>query len=180
MWKRDAAELPPTGVKSSPARSPSPSQPPVSPAGRQSETINIGRSVAIKGELKGSEDLTIDGHVEGTITLKENTLTVGPNGKIAAQVFAKVVVVEGHVHGNISAGERVDIRDHGSMEGDIVAPRIGIAEGALFRGSIDMQPAPAKTAGSAAEPRATAEPRTGVAAPSSPPPARSDARRARP
>jgi cytoskeletal protein CcmA (bactofilin family) len=103
------------------------------------DVVNIGKSVVIKGELSGNEDLTIEGHVEGKIELNEHALTIGPNGKIKAQVFAKSIVVLGEVNGNISAGEKVDIRDGGSLEGDIVSPRVAIAEGAHFRGAIDMQ-----------------------------------------
>jgi cytoskeletal protein CcmA (bactofilin family) len=101
--------------------------------------VNIGKSVVIKGELNGSEDLTIEGQVEGKIELKDHVLTIGPNGKIKAQVFAKAVIVLGEVNGNVTASEKVDIRDGGSVDGDIVAPRVAIAEGAHFRGSVDMQ-----------------------------------------
>jgi cytoskeletal protein CcmA (bactofilin family) len=103
------------------------------------ETVNIGKSVVIKGELSGSEDLTIEGQVDGKIELRENVLTIGPNARIKAQVFAKSVIVLGKVNGNVSASEKVDIREHGSVEGDIVAPRLAIADGAYFRGAIDMQ-----------------------------------------
>jgi len=99
----------------------------------------IGRSVVIKGELDGSEDLTIEGQVEGKIELRDHTLTVGQNGRVKAQVFAKAVVILGELVGNINASETVDIRDKGSVDGDIVAPRVAIADGAHFRGSIDMQ-----------------------------------------
>jgi cytoskeletal protein CcmA (bactofilin family) len=108
--------------------------------------VNIGKSVIIKGELSGSEDLTIEGQVEGKIELKQNVLTIGPNGKIKAQILAKAVVVQGEVTGNISATERVDIRDAGSVDGDLSAPRVAIADGAHFRGSIDMQKSGAKPA----------------------------------
>ena len=117
--------------------------------------VNIGKSVVIKGELSGSEDLTIEGHVEGRIELRENVLTIGPNGKIRAEVFAKSVIVLGEVSGNVTASEKVDIRDNGSVDGDIASPRVAIAEGAHFRGSVDMQkgggvkgqpPAPPKAA----------------------------------
>jgi cytoskeletal protein CcmA (bactofilin family) len=101
--------------------------------------VNIGKSVVIKGELSGSEDLTIEGQVEGKIELRQNVLTIGPNGKIKAQVFAKAVIVLGEVTGNVTASEKVDIRDNGSVDGDLVSPRVAIAEGAHFRGSIDMQ-----------------------------------------
>ena len=108
--------------------------------------MNIGKSVVIKGELNGSEDLTIEGQVEGKIELRQNVLTIGPNGRIKAQVFAKSVVVLGEVTGNVTASEKVDIRDNGSVDGDIAAPRVAIAEGAHFRGSIDMQKAGGKSA----------------------------------
>ena len=106
--------------------------------------MNIGKSVIIKGELNGSEDLTIEGQVEGKIELRQNVLTIGPNGKIKAQVFAKSVIILGEVTGNVTATEKVDIRDNGSVDGDIAAPRVAIAEGAHFRGSIDMQRTGAK------------------------------------
>ena len=100
--------------------------------------MNIGKSVVIKGELNGSEDLTIEGQVEGTIQLRDHVLTIGANGRIKAQVFAKAVIVLGEVTGNVTASEKVDIRDNGSVDGDIIAPRVAIAEGAHFRGSVDM------------------------------------------
>jgi cytoskeletal protein CcmA (bactofilin family) len=99
--------------------------------------VHIGTSVVIKGELNGGEDLMIEGLVEGTIQLKDHVLTIGPNGRIKAQVFAKSVIVLGEVTGNITASDKVDI--HGSVEGDITSPRVTIAEGAHFRGSVDMQ-----------------------------------------
>jgi cytoskeletal protein CcmA (bactofilin family) len=99
--------------------------------------------------LNGSEDLTIEGHVEGTIQLRDHVLTIGPNGKIKAQVFAKAVIVLGEVVGNVTASDKVDIRDNGSVDGDIVSPRVAIAEGAHFRGSVDMQ-----RKGAAAAPKA--------------------------
>jgi cytoskeletal protein CcmA (bactofilin family) len=77
-------------------------------------------------------------------------LTIGPNGKIKAQVFAKSVIILGEVTGNVTASEKVDIRDNGSVDGDIAAPRVAIAEGAHFRGSIDMQ----RTGGKAGDQKA--------------------------
>jgi cytoskeletal protein CcmA (bactofilin family) len=105
----------------------------------EKDIVNIGKSVVIKGELNGSEDLTIEGHVEGTIQLRDHVLTIGPNGRIKAQVFAKAVIVLGEVTGNVTASDKVDIRDNGSVDGDIISPRVAIAEGAHFRGSVDMQ-----------------------------------------
>ncbi|MBL8136220.1 MAG: polymer-forming cytoskeletal protein [Acidobacteria bacterium] len=122
--------------------------------------MNIGKSVFIKGELSGSEDLTIEGNVEGRIELKDNTLTIGPNGKIRAEVFAKQVIVLGEVTGNVTASEKVDIRDNGSVDGDVTSPRVAIAEGAHFRGAIDMQ-----RAGQGAKPKPAAAPAAPAAAP---------------
>ncbi|MGE0040045.1 MAG: polymer-forming cytoskeletal protein [Vicinamibacterales bacterium] len=141
MWKRDES-VKPAGAPQAPAAAAA-----QAPAGQArgdaqqigSDKVNIGKSVVIKGELSGSEDLTIEGHVEGRIELRDNVLTIGPNGKIKAEVFAKAVVVLGEVIGNVSASEKVDIRDNGSVDGDIASPRVAIAEGALFRGSVDMQ-----------------------------------------
>ena len=125
------------------------------------DIVNIGKSVVIKGELNGSEDLTIEGHVEGTIQLKEHVLTIGPNGRIKAQVFAKSVIVLGEVTGNVTASDKVDIRDNGSVDGDIVSPRVAIAEGAHFRGTVDMQRksgAAPQAQGKPATPQAAAAP----------------------
>jgi cytoskeletal protein CcmA (bactofilin family) len=150
MWKRDEAVKPtvPAGSGSAPAPTVVPpaaeaakthSAPSEPQRGMERTTVNIGKSVVIKGELSGSEDLTIEGQVDGKIELRQNVLTIGPNGKIKAQVFAKSVVILGEVTGNVTASEKVDIRDNGSVDGDIAAPRVAIAEGAHFRGSIDMQ-----------------------------------------
>jgi cytoskeletal protein CcmA (bactofilin family) len=145
MWKRDEAVKPTSGQPATPGAAAS-TQPVNTPAAVQPEArrierdiVNIGKSVVIKGELNGSEDLTIEGHVEGRIELKDHVLTIGPNGKIKAQVFAKAVIVLGEVNGNVTASEKVDIRDGGSVDGDIISPRVAIAEGAHFRGSVDMQ-----------------------------------------
>jgi cytoskeletal protein CcmA (bactofilin family) len=145
MWKRDESVKPATPPAPTPAAAPTApagaapmaSEPLRTQLGR--DMVNIGKSVVIKGELSGSEDLTIEGHVEGRIDLKGNVLTIGPNGKIKAEVFAKAVVVLGEVTGNVTASEKVDIRDNGSVDGDIASPRVAIAEGAHFRGSVDMQ-----------------------------------------
>ena len=101
--------------------------------------VNIGKSVVIKGDLQGSEDLTIEGQVEGTIHLSDHVLTIGANGRLNAEVFAKTVIVLGTVRGNVSASEKVEIRDGATVDGDIVAPRVAIAEGAQFHGSVDMK-----------------------------------------
>jgi cytoskeletal protein CcmA (bactofilin family) len=170
MWKRDEA-VKPTGEPATSTGSAAPSHLGGSPSASQPdprqhgrEVVNIGKSVIIKGELSGSEDLTIEGQVEGKIELKENVLTIGANGKIRAQVFAKALIVQGEVSGNITATEKVEIRDGGSVDGDIVSPRVAIADGAHFRGSVDMQrkggaqaapqPRPAPAAAQASTPAA--------------------------
>ena len=135
MWKRDEAVKPTSGQPASPAPvvstpSASPSAAPQPESRRiERDMVNIGKSVVIKGELNGSEDLTIEGQVEGKIELKDHVLTIGPNGKIKAQVFAKAVIVLGEVNGNVTASEKVDIRDGGSVDGDIIAPRGHAAQG---------------------------------------------------
>jgi cytoskeletal protein CcmA (bactofilin family) len=146
MWKRDEAVKPQSSQPAAPPPTPQPSATAAPPSPRQEahtvqekDNVNIGKSVVIKGELNGSEDLTIEGQVEGTIQLRDHVLTIGPNGKIKAQVFAKAVIVLGEVTGNVTASEKVDIRDKGSVDGDIISPRVAIAEGAHFRGSVDMQ-----------------------------------------
>ena len=141
MWKRDEAVRPPQPTSGNPTNGTTEPSAIRTEATRQQERdmVNIGKSVVIKGELSGSEDLTIEGQVEGRIELKQNVLTIGPNGRIKAEIFAKSIVVQGEVHGNITASERADIRDNGSVDGDLSAPRIAIADGAHFRGSIDMQ-----------------------------------------
>ena len=103
------------------------------------EPASIGKSIVINGELSGSEDLTIEGRVDGKIEMRNHVLTIGANGRITAQVAAKSIIVLGHVKGNLVATEKVDIQETGSVEGDIVAPRVAIADGSHFHGSIDMQ-----------------------------------------
>src|SRR5262245_45327641 len=145
MWKRDESVRPASGqpaapqAPQAPASAGAPAPRAEASQNRERDNVNIGKSVVIKGELNGSEDLTIEGQVEGTIQLRDHVLTIGANGRIKAQVFAKAVVVLGEVVGNVTASEKVDIRDNGSVDGDIVSPRVAIAEGAHFRGSVDMQ-----------------------------------------
>jgi len=104
------------------------------------DSVSIGKSIVIKGDVSGCEDLTIEGQVEGRIQLRDHVLTVGPSAHVHAHVVAKSIVVVGQVTGNLTAYEKVDIRENGSVEGDVVAPRVAIADGAKFRGSIDMRP----------------------------------------
>jgi cytoskeletal protein CcmA (bactofilin family) len=105
---------------------------------------HIGKSVVIKGELSGSEDLYVDGTVEGTIQLQGNNLVIGPNGHVHADVNAKGVVVQGKLEGNIRASERTELRKSAVIVGDIATQRIAIEDGAYFKGKVDIQKEAAK------------------------------------
>ena len=146
MWKRDDVRPPDedNGVEEHPlagiASSGASRRAPVAERPVSRDVVNIGKSVIIKGELSGSENLTIEGQFEGKIELRDNALTVGPNGKIKAEMlFAKSVDILGRVTGKIAAVDVVSIRENGAVDGDITAPRIAIADGAHFRGSVDMR-----------------------------------------
>ena len=105
--------------------------------------VSLGKSIVIKGEVSGHEDLTIDGSVEGKISLQEHNLTVGAHGSVDGEVVAKRVIVMGKVTGNVCATEKVDILEGGRLDGDILSPRLSIADGAHFRGKVDMDVASA-------------------------------------
>ena len=100
----------------------------------------------ITGQVSGGEDLTIDGRVEGTIESRQHTVVIGQQATVKAQIFAKNVTVLGKVVGNITAGSKIEIREQGSVEGDLVSPSVAIAEGATFRGAIDMTQEKAESA----------------------------------
>jgi len=120
---------------------------------------HIGKSIVIKGDLTGDEDIEIDGKVEGRVHLPNHQLTVGAHGEVKAELAAKTVVVAGHVTGNVNATERVEVQTSGIVDGDIRAPRLTIQEGAVVNGSVEMtksegkpaarpeKPAPAVAAG---------------------------------
>jgi cytoskeletal protein CcmA (bactofilin family) len=115
------------------------------------EQATIGKSLVIKGEVTGSESLYIDGRVEGAINLPGNRVTVGRNGQVQANINAKEVVILGKVKGNITASDRVDIRNEGSLTGDVVCQRISIEDGAYFKGGIDIRKPGAKDMNGAAK-----------------------------
>src|ERR1035438_5150177 len=98
----------------------------------------IGKTVIIRGEIKGSEDLVIDGRVEGTVQLSENRLTIGPSAVVTADVSAKDVLVLGRVQGNVIASGRVELRAGCVVEGDVHALRLAIEDNAIFRGKVDL------------------------------------------
>ncbi len=127
----------------------------------KADMANIGKSITISGDLTGEEDLVIEGKVEGKVTLPNSQLTIGANGSIKAEVQAKSVVVIGRVSGNVRGTERVEIQATGIVEGDVIAPRLIVAEGAVVNGSIQMT----SKAGAAAHAPSQAETRrlTGTA-----------------
>jgi cytoskeletal protein CcmA (bactofilin family) len=102
--------------------------------------MDLGKSVTIKGELSASEDLTLYGHMEGSIKLPDHTLTIGPHANIKAGISAKAVVIRGAVTGDVTANERVEILASGSVTGDVVAPCLVVAEGGQLRGRVEMRP----------------------------------------
>jgi cytoskeletal protein CcmA (bactofilin family) len=104
----------------------------------RAEVAHIGKSVLVKGELSGSEDLYLDGEVEGSVELRGHNLTVGPHGRVRAHTRAKDVVVHGKVDGNIHA-DRVELKKSAIHVGNIVTQRVIIEDGAFFKGSIDIQ-----------------------------------------
>jgi cytoskeletal protein CcmA (bactofilin family) len=114
---------------------------------KTAEFAHIGKSVIIKGELSGSEDLYVDGQVEGSIELAGNRLIIGPHGQVRANVNAKGVIVQGKLEGNIRAGERAELTKSAIAVGDIVTQRVAIEEGAYFKGKVDIQRDMAKTDG---------------------------------
>jgi cytoskeletal protein CcmA (bactofilin family) len=113
---------------------------------------NIGKSISIKGDVEGDEDTVIEGRVEGRVTLKNHHLTIGPNGDVQGEVSGRQVTVVGRVAGNVVASERIEVRESGQIQGDLIAPRLLVAEGALINGAITMKAVPG--AGGAPKPPA--------------------------
>ena len=177
MWKRKEEEE----AEASAARAQSSFGPgrPESPrmTAPVSGTAHIGPSVAIKGELSGSEDLYIDGHVEGNIELPGSNLMVGPNGRVRAGIRARGVIIEGKVDGDIEATERVELRKTAVLMGSIVTQRVSIEDGAYFKGGVDVkrQAAPLPQQQPAAQPRPEVKRESAPAAASAAAPAGSTA-----
>ena len=120
-------------------------------AAGDSTTATIGKSVQIRGEVKGSEDLLVDGLVEGTITLSDSRLTIGANARVQANVAARDVVILGTLNGNITAAGRVELRAGCHVTGDLSAARLAIEENAVFSGKVDL----VQSSGSAEKPAAS-------------------------
>jgi cytoskeletal protein CcmA (bactofilin family) len=150
VWKRREDEKPytPAAPQSAPLASMNPASANRPTENRmdnfRSDIAHIGKSVVIRGELSGSEDLFVDGEVEGSIELRGNSLTIGPNGRVRANVNARDIVVHGKVDGNLRATDRVDLKKSAIVTGDIVTQRIAVEDGAFFKGSVDIQRQDAK------------------------------------
>jgi cytoskeletal protein CcmA (bactofilin family) len=142
MWKRDQAVAPAPQPEphNEPARVPAAPAPEIRVVSSSTDRtgVDLGKSVVIKGELTGSEDLTLQGQMEGKISLLEHTLTIGAQADVKADIAAKAVVVVGKVTGRVSAKDRIDIRSTGTITGDVVSPRLVIAEGGTLRGKVEM------------------------------------------
>ncbi len=109
------------------------------PGGIGIEMANIGKSISIKGDVVGDEDTILEGRVEGRVSLRNHHLTIGPNGDVQGEVSAKQVTVVGKISGNIVASERIEVRETGRIQGDLIAPRLTVAEGAIINGAITMK-----------------------------------------
>ncbi len=153
MWKSSKEEVKPP-VPSTPQPAPAAFPPPketrpvdlAKPADNfRADVAHIGKSVLVKGELSGSEDLYLDGEVEGSILLKDHSLIVGPHGRVRANVQARDVVVHGKVDGNIRGTERVELKKSAVLVGDISTQRIIVEDGAFFKGAVDIQKEAAKS-----------------------------------
>jgi cytoskeletal protein CcmA (bactofilin family) len=139
MWKRDQAVAPqpePHGENARVPGAPAPEMRVVSSSDRSG--VDLGKSVVIKGELSGSEDLTLHGQMEGKISLPEHTLTIGSQADVKADIAAKAVIVVGKITGRVTAKDKIDIRSTGAIIGDITSPRLVIAEGGSLRGKVEM------------------------------------------
>jgi cytoskeletal protein CcmA (bactofilin family) len=134
MWKKDDTPEPSTPARPESSASFERSVP--RPAA--GERATIGRSITINGEVTGDEDLLIQGQVDGSVNLKQHALTVGPEGKVKANITARVAIIEGSVEGNVEADEQVVLRSSARVLGDIAAPRVVLEDGARFRGGVDM------------------------------------------
>jgi len=131
MWKKNEPEQPSmsppvTNVRPQPVR----------------EQAIIGSSLVVKGDVSGDEDLVIQGNVEGKVVLRNNSITVGKNGQVKADLYGKTISVEGTVHGNLFGDDKIIVRQSGTVHGNLQAPRVTLEDGAKFKGAIDMESRP--------------------------------------
>ncbi len=134
MWKKNDTQYP----QPEPVHQPSVPIHNASPVEQLRERAIIGSSISIKGEISGEEDLVVQGQVEGRIELRQHNVTVGKNGRVKADIWGKIISVEGEVFGNIFGEEKIVIRSSGALHGNITAPRVTLEDGSKFKGSIDM------------------------------------------
>ncbi len=127
MWNKENED----GEPSTPVRR-------TNPVDQLKDRAIIGGSITIKGELNGEEDLLIHGRVEGKIDLKQHNVTIGEKGKVKADVYGKIISVEGELQGDLFAQEKIIIRQSGVVSGNLTAPRVNLEDGSKFKGSIDM------------------------------------------
>ena len=113
--------------------------PKLEPKNPQTNSSRLGPSLLVKGEISGDEDLFIDGTVQGVVRLNGRTLMIGPRANVKADITAGEVVVRGNLKGNILARGRIEVRNEGSVTGDLTTPQVFIEEGALFKGSIEIE-----------------------------------------
>jgi cytoskeletal protein CcmA (bactofilin family) len=138
MWKKTEGDepqtpyVPQTPLAAAPPRSPAPA--------KTHERALIGSTIFIKGELMGEEDMLIEGKVEGKIEFKQNNVTIGKSGRVKADIYGKVICVEGEVQGNLYGDEQLVLRQASNVRGNITAPRVSLEDGCHFKGSIDMCP----------------------------------------
>src|SRR5688572_1240193 len=136
----EPASTAPRPVSSAPSAPMTASAPNPSPEPKRSgDRATIGASIIIKGDLSGGEDLVIEGRVEGKVDLKQHNVTIGRSGRVKADVFGKVITIEGEVDGNVFAQEQAILRQAGAIRGNITAPRVILEDGSRFKGSIDME-----------------------------------------
>lgn len=145
MWKnqpeKEPAAAPPRPVAPTPTvTAPTITAPPptATPRGAERPT-HIGKTMSLKGTITGGEDLYIDGRLEGTVELPKNSVTIGLNGQVQADITAHEVIIQGKLGGNVTASDRVEIRAQGALTGDVTCARISIEDGAFFKGGIDIQ-----------------------------------------
>ncbi len=141
MSSNQPSASPAVAATPTPSLTTAPKEPPKTsyPAADRADVGHIGKSVVIRGELTGNEDLYLDGEIEGNINLRDHKLVIGPNGKIKASITARDIVLHGRVEGNVSATERVELKKACTLVGDVSTQRIVIEDGAYFKGSIDIK-----------------------------------------
>jgi len=161
MWKRENESGAPGAMPSDESPSPmSRSETDSAPrsSGKSGERTVLSPSIVVRGEISGDEDLIVEGRIEGKIQLRKNAVTIGPKGRVAAEIHAHVVVIDGEVTGNVTAEEQVVLRKSSRVQGDLVAPRVTIEDGARYKGSIDMESKQRPVASNAASESSSSRP----------------------